>query len=104
MYFPDWIYKELEHSNDVVTGNVSMNEEEKEVVRKMTLVSLWCIQTNPTDRPSMNKVVEMLEGSIESLPFPPKPYLFSPPRAPMEFSDEPSSSMLDSNLSITQTH
>jgi len=31
------------------------------------IVSLWCIQLKPNDPPSMNKVVEMLEGDIENL-------------------------------------
>ncbi|KAF8106185.1 hypothetical protein N665_0145s0006 [Sinapis alba] len=55
-----------------------MAEEEDTLVNKMVLVGLWCIQTNPYDRPSMNKVVEMLEGSLEALHVPPKPLLGSP--------------------------
>ncbi|KAK4426637.1 PR5-like receptor kinase [Sesamum alatum] len=35
-------------------------------------------QTNSSDRPSMSKVVEMLEGSLQSVPIPPKPILFTP--------------------------
>ena len=30
----------------------------------------------PIDRPSMNKVVEMLEGDIENIEMPPKPLLY----------------------------
>ncbi|BFG34878.1 hypothetical protein CerSpe_211520 [Prunus speciosa] len=30
----------------------------------------------PIERPSMNKVVEMLEGEIESLQMPPRPFLY----------------------------
>ncbi|XP_054784397.1 LEAF RUST 10 DISEASE-RESISTANCE LOCUS RECEPTOR-LIKE PROTEIN KINASE-like 2.7 [Prosopis cineraria] len=96
IYFPNWIYKELEQSN-VVATDMSISKEENEVVRKLTLVGLWCIQTNPIDRPSMSKVVEMLEGSSESLSFPPKPSLYSPPRPPLHFSDVSSSITLDSN-------
>ncbi|GAY43864.1 hypothetical protein CUMW_077900 [Citrus unshiu] len=33
--------------------------------------------TNPSDRPSMNKAVEMLEGGLEALQVPPKPFLKS---------------------------
>ena len=46
------------------------------------IVSLWCIQLKPNDRPSMNKVVEMLEGDIENLKIPPKPSLY--PRETLE--------------------
>ncbi|KAJ9682848.1 hypothetical protein PVL29_018720 [Vitis rotundifolia] len=84
-YFPDWIYKHLEHGEDLILGRV-VNQEDEETVRKMILVSLWCIQTNPRDRPSINKVVEMLEGSLQSLEIPPKPFLFSPTKSPQESS------------------
>ncbi|XP_040371442.1 LEAF RUST 10 DISEASE-RESISTANCE LOCUS RECEPTOR-LIKE PROTEIN KINASE-like 2.4 isoform X2 [Rosa chinensis] len=73
--FPHYIYKDLELENDgSILGDLS--EEENKIVRKMILMSLWCIQTSPSDRPSMSKVVEMLEGPLHSLPIPPKPYLF----------------------------
>ncbi|KAE9619758.1 putative glycerophosphodiester phosphodiesterase [Lupinus albus] len=42
----------------------------------MFIVALWCIQLKPSDRPSMTKVVEMLEGDIESLQMPPKPSFY----------------------------
>jgi hypothetical protein len=42
----------------------------------MFLVALWCIQLKPIDRPSMNKVVEMLEGDIGNIEMPPKPLLY----------------------------
>ncbi|KAA8530592.1 hypothetical protein F0562_005301 [Nyssa sinensis] len=78
-YFPDWIYEQLEHGKDILIHGVT-TEEEGEIARKMILVSLWCIQTNPSDRPSMSKVLEMLEGSLQSLQIPPKPFLYSPTR------------------------
>ncbi|KAL5571290.1 hypothetical protein UlMin_020887 [Ulmus minor] len=81
MYYPNRIYKDLELGNQASILAVTA-EEEKEIIRKMVLVSFWCIQTNPSDRPSMSKVVEMLEGSLESLEIPPKPCLFSPTRSP----------------------
>ncbi|KAF3456101.1 hypothetical protein FNV43_RR00745 [Rhamnella rubrinervis] len=52
--------------------------EEDEIARKMVIVGLWCIQTNPSDRPSMSKVIEMLQGSVELLQIPPKPFFSSP--------------------------
>ncbi|KAG5603882.1 hypothetical protein H5410_025374 [Solanum commersonii] len=61
-----------------------MNEEENECARKMVIASLWCIQTDPSYRPSMSKVVEMLEGKLDSLQMPPKPYLFSPSRSEVQ--------------------
>lgn len=42
----------------------------------MFIVAFWCIQLNPNDCPSMKKVVEMLEGNVDSLEMPPKPILY----------------------------
>ncbi|GMP30986.1 hypothetical protein CsSME_00005389 [Camellia sinensis var. sinensis] len=80
-YFPHWIYEHLEHEKDLRLHGVVTTTEEEETVRKMILVGLWCIQSNPSDRPPMSKVVEMLEGNLQSLQIPPKPYLFPPTRA-----------------------
>ncbi|XP_075662114.1 LEAF RUST 10 DISEASE-RESISTANCE LOCUS RECEPTOR-LIKE PROTEIN KINASE-like 2.1 isoform X2 [Castanea sativa] len=85
IYFPHWIYKRLEQHNDLGFP-INMTVEETAMVRKMILVGLWCIQTNLSDRPSMSKVIEMLEGNIEALQIPPKPFLSSPPRSPVEES------------------
>ncbi|CAI0541184.1 unnamed protein product, partial [Linum tenue] len=64
VYFPSWVHNEV-------------TEEEDDIAKKMVIVGLWCIQTNPANRPPMNKVVEMLEGDLESLPLPPKPVLYA---------------------------
>ncbi|XP_042970189.1 LEAF RUST 10 DISEASE-RESISTANCE LOCUS RECEPTOR-LIKE PROTEIN KINASE-like 2.1 isoform X4 [Carya illinoinensis] len=84
-YFPHGIYKKLEQ--DEILGNSEVTRDEEDIVKKMIIVSLWCIQTNPLDRPSIGKVIEMLEGSTpQSLQFPPKPFLNSPPRPPIDSS------------------
>lgn len=77
IYFPDWIYENLEQGKCQLLLQVT-TDEEQEIARKMIIVSMWCIQTNPSNRPSISKVVEMLEGSLQSLEIPPKPFLFSP--------------------------
>jgi len=74
-YFPDWIYNKLEKDNDLRIDGVVATEDE--IARGMTIVGLWCIQTFPNNRPTINKVIEMLEGNIESLQIPPKPKLSS---------------------------
>lgn len=43
-----------------------MSKEESETARNMTLMGLWCIQTDPSQRPLMNKVMDMLEGKCRS--------------------------------------
>ncbi|KAM3203856.1 LEAF RUST 10 DISEASE-RESISTANCE LOCUS RECEPTOR-LIKE PROTEIN KINASE-like 2.1 isoform X1 [Capsicum annuum] len=75
-YFPDWLYQRIELDEELQLIGI-MNEEEKECARKMVIASLWCIQTSPSNRPSMTKVVEMLEGNLNTLQVPPTPYLYS---------------------------
>ncbi|KAM3692980.1 hypothetical protein ACJW31_08G130300 [Castanea mollissima] len=82
IYFPHWIYKHLELNEELGLLGL-LNEGDEDNARKMIIVSLWCIQTDPSNRPSMSRVVEMLEGSLESLQIPPKPYLSSPSRSPI---------------------
>ncbi|MED6210397.1 hypothetical protein PIB30_063700 [Stylosanthes scabra] len=71
IYFPYWIYDQLnpdaEHSSKI------NYEESSEGAKKMFMTALWCIQLKPSDRPSMNKVVEMLEGDVANIELPPKP-------------------------------
>jgi hypothetical protein len=84
-YFPHGIYNKLEQGENLVSlGDIT--EEEEDTIRKMVMVSLWCTQTSPSDRPSMSKVIEMLEGSLQSLQFPPKPVVHSPVRPPQDSS------------------
>ena len=52
-------------------------EGEKEKIKKIIIVALWCIQMKPSDRPSMNKIVEMLEGEDECSQVPSKLFLSS---------------------------
>ena len=77
VYFPDSIYKCIEEEQDL--GPLELMNDERECARKMKIVGLWCIQTRPSDRPAMRQVLDMLEGSLESLKIPPKPVLFFPP-------------------------
>ncbi|GJZ13311.1 protein kinase-like domain, concanavalin A-like lectin/glucanase domain protein [Tanacetum coccineum] len=80
IYFPHWIYKKVEFHEEQLGLHGIVSEEENEMVRKMIIVGLWCIQTNPLSRPTITKVLEMLEDDLASLEIPPKPYLSSPPR------------------------
>ncbi|KAL3819946.1 hypothetical protein ACJIZ3_005851 [Penstemon smallii] len=80
IYFPLWVYDQLYAGNEIAI--VDANEEERKIVKKIVIVALWCIQMKPSDRPSMNKVVDMLEGDFE-LQMPPKPFL-----APREIAED----------------
>lgn len=76
VYFPSWVYDHLDKGGDLELGNIS--ESDGEIARKLCMVGLCCIQMKPSDRPSMSKVVEMLEGEISELKMPPKPFFSSP--------------------------
>ncbi|KAK2399304.1 PR5 receptor kinase [Trifolium repens] len=72
IFFPYWIYNELIEEREIeILGEAT--DEEKKNVKKMFIIALWCIQLNPNDRPSMDKVIEMLEGATENVEIPPKP-------------------------------
>ncbi|XP_042503134.1 LEAF RUST 10 DISEASE-RESISTANCE LOCUS RECEPTOR-LIKE PROTEIN KINASE-like 2.1 [Macadamia integrifolia] len=77
IYFPHWMYEHIGQSEYLKLDMIT-KEEEEEKARKMVLVGLWCINVDPVNRPSMNRVVDMLKGNLESLPIPPKPFLSSP--------------------------
>ncbi|KAK8603170.1 hypothetical protein V6N13_085363 [Hibiscus sabdariffa] len=72
MYFPSWIYDRYSQGEDVEMEGVA--DDEKIMVRRMVITAFWCIQMKPTDRPSMRKVLEMLESDVELLQIPPKPF------------------------------
>ncbi|XP_047264624.1 rust resistance kinase Lr10, partial [Capsicum annuum] len=72
IYFPTWVYDQFNDGNDI---EMHASEEDRRFVKKMMIVALWCIQMKPADRPAMNKVVEMLEGDVELLQMPPRPFI-----------------------------
>ncbi|KAL5553125.1 hypothetical protein UlMin_040526 [Ulmus minor] len=76
IYFPQWIYERIQLNEELGLERL-VDEENNVKVKKMIMVSLWCIQVVPSNRPAMNKVIEMLEGNLESLQVPPKPILWS---------------------------
>ncbi|KAK3165145.1 hypothetical protein QOZ80_1AG0029480 [Eleusine coracana subsp. coracana] len=71
-YFPQWLYDNLDQFCGATTCEIS--SESTELVRKMTVVGLWCIQLRPVDRPSMGKVLEMLDNNTVDLQMPPKAF------------------------------
>uniref|UniRef100_A0A6N2LMT6 Protein kinase domain-containing protein n=1 Tax=Salix viminalis TaxID=40686 RepID=A0A6N2LMT6_SALVM len=73
--FHSWVYDQVSEGKDIEVQE-DATEHEKKTTTKMIIVALWCIQW-PVDRPSMHKVVEMLQSDVESLPMPPKPF-FTP--------------------------
>ncbi|KAF9599715.1 hypothetical protein IFM89_001661 [Coptis chinensis] len=77
MYFPEWVFSHHVQNAYGDGGGSKWHEcqgkEEEEIAMRLELVGLWCIQFEPSKRPSMRKVVDMLEGTmaveIPSAPF-----------------------------------
>jgi serine/threonine protein kinase len=76
VYLPEWIFEKLTNGQGLVP-NREMTGMEKEKVRQLATVGLWCIQWNPKNRPSMTKVINWLTGRLEGLQMPPKPFVSS---------------------------
>ncbi|XP_073125318.1 LEAF RUST 10 DISEASE-RESISTANCEUS RECEPTOR-LIKE PROTEIN KINASE-like 2.3 [Henckelia pumila] len=73
-YFPDWIYDRVNEDGDFEFEEADQTDDEcRGKIKRMTIVALWCIQMSPDDRPSMSKVLEMLESDTEPLQIPPPP-------------------------------
>uniref|UniRef100_A0A2C9VZG0 Protein kinase domain-containing protein n=2 Tax=Manihot esculenta TaxID=3983 RepID=A0A2C9VZG0_MANES len=73
VYYPFWVYDQLSSGKLIIEDS---SEEENILARKMIITGLWCIQMQPSNRPSMNKVLDMLEGDLKSLKLPPRPVLY----------------------------
>ncbi|XP_054808112.1 rust resistance kinase Lr10-like isoform X1 [Prosopis cineraria] len=72
IYYPEWIYNILEEREDM---RIHIEEEgDAKIAKKLGIVGLWCIQWHAMDRPSMQVVVQMLEGQGDKLPVPPNPF------------------------------
>ncbi|XVF61860.1 hypothetical protein PTKIN_Ptkin08bG0168100 [Pterospermum kingtungense] len=70
----EWVYQCFEAGElwKLIGDNVEVDEKQLE---RMVRVGLWCILYEPTLRPSMKKVLLMLEGTVE-IPIPPSPNSF----------------------------
>ncbi|XVE68853.1 hypothetical protein DITRI_Ditri09bG0103000 [Diplodiscus trichospermus] len=75
MILTDWVsdcYEERKLS--VIIENDEEALEDIETVEKFVMIAIWCIQEDPSLRPPMKRVVQMLEGDVE-VPLPPAPSL-----------------------------
>ncbi|KAF9599702.1 hypothetical protein IFM89_001648 [Coptis chinensis] len=68
MYFRKWVFSHHVQNAYGDGGGSKWHEcqgkEEEEIAIKLEVVGLWCIQFEPLKRPSMRKVVDMLEGTV----------------------------------------
>lgn len=73
---PDWLGPKSQKDDCHVSGLINewLKLGEKIVkadegqVRRLVNVALWCIQEHPSERPTMNHVVKMMEGSLQIPP------------------------------------
>lgn len=70
-HFPSYAFKMMEEGKltDILDSNLEMAKTDERVMVAIK-VALWCIQDDMSHRPSMTKVVQMLEGLS---PVPPPP-------------------------------
>ncbi|KAK8575356.1 hypothetical protein V6N13_033394 [Hibiscus sabdariffa] len=70
----EWVYHcfEATELGKLLAGDEVVEEKQLE---RMVKVGLWCVLDEPTLRPSMKKVLLMLEGTVD-IPIPPSPTLF----------------------------
>ena len=72
-YCPRCVYQRLMPDEDLKLTDLVMTKEENAIARKMIIVGLWCIQTDPSHRPSVSKAIDMLEGSLKDIELPQNP-------------------------------
>ncbi|KAL4184462.1 hypothetical protein AMTRI_Chr10g225730 [Amborella trichopoda] len=71
----DWVYKCVQDGclEKLIAPEELEVQEETKRLERMVMVGLWCIQEEPALRPSMKKVVLILEGTVE-VHVPPDPW------------------------------
>ncbi|XP_054806234.1 G-type lectin S-receptor-like serine/threonine-protein kinase At1g34300 [Prosopis cineraria] len=72
--FSIWAYEEFQKGNmkGILDKRLVNHEVDMEGVKRAIMVSFWCIQEQPYQRPIMSKVVQMLEG-VTQIEMPPAP-------------------------------
>ncbi|CAO2185351.1 unnamed protein product [Urochloa humidicola] len=70
-YYPSLVFRQLTVEQ---VGEISEDVDMHELEKKLCVVGLWCIQMKPRDRPTMSEAIEMLEGGVDALQMPPKPF------------------------------
>ncbi|PKI56136.1 hypothetical protein CRG98_023490 [Punica granatum] len=76
MILSDWVY-DCYHEDKVelIVGGDEEMLGDMNRVRRFVMIAMWCIQEEPSMRPSMKKVTQMLEGVID-VAIPPGPSSF----------------------------
>ena len=76
MILADWAYDcYKERKLDLLVENDEEAIDDVKRVESYVMIGIWCIQEDPSLRPTMKKVVQMMEGAVE-VSFPPSPSSF----------------------------
>uniref|UniRef100_A0A0D9UW33 Protein kinase domain-containing protein n=1 Tax=Leersia perrieri TaxID=77586 RepID=A0A0D9UW33_9ORYZ len=71
IYYPSLVYNKLKEQE---VGEICAATDMHDLERKLYIVGLCCIQMKSYDRPTMSEVIEMLEGGVDGLQVPPRPF------------------------------
>ncbi|KAK7315416.1 hypothetical protein VNO77_33962 [Canavalia gladiata] len=96
--FSIWAYEEFENGNisGILDKRLADQEVDMEQVKRAIQACFWCIHEQPSQRPTMSRVVQMLEGVAE-IEKPPAP------KSVMEGHASGTSTYLSSNASAFST-
>ncbi|XP_058113258.1 rust resistance kinase Lr10-like [Magnolia sinica] len=73
-WLPRYVWNKFEEgAMEEMVVRLAINGKDKETVKRMAMVALWCVQHRPELRPSMSTVVKILEGEV-NLHAPPNPF------------------------------
>ncbi|VAH52972.1 unnamed protein product [Triticum turgidum subsp. durum] len=69
-WFPKWVWDKYEQGDMecIVSAAAGVGEADREKAETMCKVALWCVQFQPSARPTMSSVVRMLEGEMAIVP------------------------------------
>ncbi|GAB4850448.1 hypothetical protein Ancab_029752 [Ancistrocladus abbreviatus] len=72
----DWAYDcYTEGKVDLLVGNDEEARFDIKTVERYLMIAFWCIQEDPSQRPLMKKVTQMMEGAME-VSAPPNPFFY----------------------------
>ncbi|KAI5083491.1 hypothetical protein GOP47_0003234 [Adiantum capillus-veneris] len=76
--FLEWVYRQyfLHKEVEGVVDERIKNAVDMEQLERAMKVAFWCVQVQPSSRPSMSKVIQMLDGSMQDTQIPPMPKSF----------------------------
>ena len=76
MILADWAYDcYADKKLNLLVENDEEATDDMKRVKQYVMIAIWCIQEDPSLRPTMKKVVQMMEGVVE-VSVPPGPSSF----------------------------